>query len=283
MNSGSKQLPSAEDVQNAIEAYRTFSEAFQKNVVNPLAEAVVAVRNLFAPIQEALSEVTPEQWANLTEAFKGGVEEYYKRLDAEEAEVANLLTRFGWLGMERHFTIVEVRGLVVAHNQGGEEAVAKFVLDFFRANDLRLLTNMIGTWTSIPYFEQRGTALTHALDAHRRQQFTLTVPTLLPFAEGLSAEILGTPAVNAVTVLAKQVSEKDKETWSQVFLGVICDTFYRFYKFGKQTAPYLNRHGILHGRTSDYATEANSLRVFLLLDVLADLWHEQQAFKLHPA
>lgn len=276
MNSGSRQPPSADDVQSAIEAYRTFSEAFQTNIVNPLAEAVLAVRNLFAPIHAALSEVTPEQWANLAQAFKGGVEEYCKRLDAEEAEVANLLTKCGWLGMERHFTIVEVRALLAAHNHGGDDALGKFVLDFFRANDLQLLTSMIGTWTSIPYFEQRRTVLTDALDAHRKQQFTLTVPALLPFAEGLSAEILGKPQVNAVTVLAKQISDADQETWSQVFLGVICDTFYKFYKFGEQTAPYLNRHGILHGRTSDYATEANSLRVFLLLDVLADLWHEQQ-------
>lgn len=272
-------MPSPADVLKAIESYRAFSDAFQKNIVNPLAEAALALRELVAPIQTALNEIPPEQRPSLAQILKTGVDEYFKHLDAEEAQVANLLTKSGWLGMERHFTIVEVRALLAAHNKSGDAGVEKFVLDFFRADDVGLLTSRIGAWASIPYLEQRQNILGDALDAHRRQQYTLTVPSLLPLAEGLSAEIMGKPLgkkVNVVTALAKQIGDTDKETWSQVFLNVICDTFYKSYTFGEQTAPYLNRHGILHGRTSDYATEANSLRVFLLLDVLADFWHEEQ-------
>ena len=48
------------------------------------------------------------------------------------------------------------------------------------------------------------------------------------------------------------------------------------YDFRSDPAPYLNRHGILHGRIPDYATRENSTRVFLLTDAIADLWLEKQ-------
>ena len=270
----------ADDLRSAIETFRAVSDAFQKQVFNPLAQLALAVNELFAPIQKALSEITPEQWDQFAQIARIGVEEYYKTLNAEEARVAEILTKCGWLGLGRHFTIVEVRAMLAAHAEGGDDAVGKFVLQFFRANDFHLLESMISGWTSIPYFGERRDVLMHALEAHRRQQFTLTIPALLPLAEGLSAEILGKPLgqrVNAVTVLARQIGDSNKETWNQIFLNVICDTFYKSYNFGDQPAPYLNRHGILHGRTSDYANDANSLRVFLLLDVLAHLWREQKS------
>jgi hypothetical protein len=278
MTQGSDPKVPAHDLKSAIETFRALSEAFQSNIISPLVGVAVAVNELFEPIRKALDEVTPEQWAKLAQFAQNGVAEYQKHLDEEEARVVGILTTNGWLGLESRFNIHDIRKMLAVHDDGGNDAVNKFVLDFFKVDNFRLMTTMTDSWMNIPYLEKRRHVLHDALDAHKRGQFSLTVPSLLPFAEGLSSEILSkglTYKGNAVTALAIYVKDTDKETWGQVFSDVVCETFYKSYKFGEQDAPYLNRHGILHGRTSDYASEANSLRVFLFLDVLADLWFKQ--------
>jgi hypothetical protein len=55
----------------------------------------------------------------------------------------------------------------------------------------------------------------------------------------------------------------------------VAQVYYKGYEFGKDTAPYLNRHGILHGRVFDYPSALNSTRVFLLIDAVAELWREK--------
>src|SRR5205809_4439666 len=63
---------------------------------------------------------------------------------------------------------------------------------------------------------------------------------------------------------------------AQVFADVVEDVIYKRYDFRNDPAPYLNRHGILHGRVPDYADKLNSIRVFLLVDAIAYLWLEKQ-------
>jgi hypothetical protein len=50
----------------------------------------------------------------------------------------------------------------------------------------------------------------------------------------------------------------------------------RFWGDNRRIAPYLSRHGILHGSVPNYATGVNSTRVFLLIDAIADLWLQKQ-------
>jgi hypothetical protein len=52
--------------------------------------------------------------------------------------------------------------------------------------------------------------------------------------------------------------------------------YYKGYRFGKDTAPLLSRHGILHGRVSDYRSVLNSPPVFLFLDMIGNIWLEKQ-------
>jgi hypothetical protein len=104
----------------------------------------------------------------------------------------------------------------------------------------------------------------------------LSVPALLPFVDGLSAEILGSHSKNAVAKFAENRRANDPEIWVQGFCDFMAQVFYKGYRFGQDSAPYLNRHAILHGRVFDYPSVLNSTRVFLLLDALADFWYERQ-------
>ena len=122
----------------------------------------------------------------------------------------------------------------------------------------------------------RQQIIADALFAHRNGLYTLSIPTLLPFVDGLSAEILGSTTKNAVAQFAEDRRANDPEIWVQGFCDFMAQVFYKGYRFGTDSAPYLNRHAILHGRVFDYPSALNSTRVFLLLDALADFWHERQ-------
>ena len=49
--------------------------------------------------------------------------------------------------------------------------------------------------------------------------------------------------------------------------------YYLKSNFEQAAAPgSFNRHRVLHGRIPDYGTAANSVRAFLLVDTVADMW-----------
>jgi hypothetical protein len=97
-----------------------------------------------------------------------------------------------------------------------------------------------------------------------------------PRGRAKSAEISGTSKTDAVQKVATNWKAREAEAWSNGFYEVVEQVIYKYYKFGVDPAPYLTRHGILHGRVFDYASKLNSTRVFLLLDTVAELWHEKQ-------
>jgi hypothetical protein len=194
----------------------------------------------------------------------------------EEPEACRLLSQAGWLGMDRHFCMEHLRESVLLHKTQGESAMNDAIRDYFNENDAALLVAMSEAWLSIPYLCDREQIIRDAVDAHKQGKFTLSIPALMPLAEGLAAEVRGDISTRAVQKLAAEWKSREAEVWAQEFYEAVEQVIYKFYLFGKDPAPYLNRHGILHGRVVHYATAANSTRVFLLIDAIAELWHEKQ-------
>jgi hypothetical protein len=76
-----------------------------------------------------------------------------------------------------------------------------------------------------------------------------------------------------VTLLAAYYQRKEPSLWGRPFCKAVGKRIYGRYAFGSGSAPTsLNRHGILHGEISDFGTEANSLKVFLLLDTIQNFY-----------
>jgi hypothetical protein len=194
----------------------------------------------------------------------------------EEAEAFAVLAQGGWLGLERYFSRSQTRLIVQLCKGKGESAMNDAILGYFNSNDYALLASMSKEWVRVPYLRDRQPIVQDALSAHKAGQFTLSIPSLLPLAEGLAAEILGTNGTNAVRAMAADWKFREADAWAQEFCNVVEQVIYKHYTFGKDPAPYLNRHGILHGRVRDYASDLNSTRVFLLIDAIADLWRTNQ-------
>ena len=244
-----------------------------------LFDQIAAFINAFARFQDDLRQTMQQSVAQLQESvdqmarqFAAGMAEY----ERVEGEAFKVLSQGGWLGMERHLTGPQVRIALKIYENIGEAAMNDAIAGYFNANNSALLMAMTEEWVRIPYLLDRQAIVRDAMSGHRAGQFTLSIPALLPLAEGLCAEILGSHATTAVQGVAEDWCSRDTEVWVQLFHDVVEDVIYKSYTFGKDPAPYLNRHGILHGRVPNYASEHNSTRVFLLIDTVADRWHEKQ-------
>jgi hypothetical protein len=200
----------------------------------------------------------------------------------EEDEAFAILSQGGWVGMERHLTFSDIRGVVQLYKTHGETAMNQTIVLYFDKQDYALLVAMSADWARVPYLRDRQAIISDAVSAHKAGQFTLSIPALLPLAEGLAAEILGDTTTRAVQKVAADWKSREAEVWAQEFCNVVEQVIYKGYTFGKDPAPYLNRHGILHGRVPDYASAINSTRVLLLIDAIAELWHAKQT-SLAPA
>jgi len=242
-------------------------------------DQVFAVLHFLTNLPDALQKSTQE-WmdetqknlAALSEQIAEGMVEYEK----VETEAFRVLTRGGWLGMERHLTGPQVRTILQIAQTSGDDAANHAIVNYFAKDDWALVTAMSEEWLDIPYFKDREPIVRDGIAAHRSGKFTLSVPALLPLAEGLAAEIVGPiPNVNVVKQVARDWKAQEQELWTQLYVDVVIDVMYDRVDFANKP-PYLNRHFILHGRVPDYATDLNSLRVILLIDSVAHLWPEKQ-------
>ena len=157
-------------------------------------DAMYGVLQLFTNVAGDIQRST-QQWMDqlqqnlveLSERFAKGMAEYEK----VETEAFTVLKRGGWLGMERHFTGPQVRSVLEISKTKGEAAANDAIRDYFNANDSASLVAMSNEWLDVPYLRDREQIIRDAISAHRSGYYTLTVPALLPLAEGLSAEIMG--------------------------------------------------------------------------------------------
>ncbi|HXM61766.1 MAG TPA: hypothetical protein VN950_12995 [Terriglobales bacterium] len=136
---------------------------------------------------------------------------------------------------------------------------------------------MVRNWNQIPYLMSRKNICSEAVKAYQIGLYNLVIPALLPLAEGLASEIgLCDPRrTDAVKLVSKaQMTHPSTDIdFGAATMEVLERSYYGAQDFSKPAAPeQFNRHRILHGRVTDYGTAANSIRAFLLVDTVADIW-----------
>jgi hypothetical protein len=208
--------------------------------------------------------------------FYAALAEYERYHNEEEPKDFATLAKGGWIGLERNFTSLQIRTAANIYRASGEGAMNNAVLQFFSKDECAVLANMVDEWVRVPYLKERETIVRDAFSAHKAGQFTLSIPTLLPLAEGLAADSFGLTSTKAVQIAAKNWKDTEAEAWAAEFFNVVDQVIYKSYTFGRDAATFLNRHGILHGRVLDYASALNSTRVFLLIDAIVSIREPKQ-------
>ncbi len=115
-----------------------------------------------------------------------------------------------------------------------------------------------------------------ALRAHLADEWVLSVPVLLATLEGVVAETGGVKGHMNMAKYKKAIEATFESGWSdeqvQRRVGAAMQAFYldivlRQFVHG-DPIPIFSRHAILHGADLGYGTRANSIKAFLLLDLI---------------
>ncbi len=266
---------------------RAAKAAFQPfvQVVRAAEQMQETIRVTLEPVQrirEAFGSLPPEQFSAFQQAFVGLADRFRLQWDEVEKPVFRLFTKLGFTGLESHLTRSELLYVLNLSKEKGTAAVQEYVVRKFRKDKYRLLNRTVRKWWRVPYMNKRKKAIRAAINAHKKRQFELAIPALLPLIDGIAAEIVvGTPNLKVKTIYAKDAvkiyNADEAEVWSECVEQVVFGLVYRDCDFSAAKRPpsSVNRHGILHGRVVDYGSELNSYRVIFLLDVMVNIAHQK--------
>jgi len=190
--------------------------------------------------------------------------------------------------------------IVRLHSEGKSQVIPTVVARYYKKNDYATLKRAVAKWESNPYFLPRMQIFKDALEAHINGRYTLTIPALLPHIEGIAREIVEQYGLSS---LEPHIEGGARTYPSTAFGHVVAGAFTfnesvavrglsrylegimylhlgrgfeKLPEFSKRKSK-INRHAILHGVQTNYASYMNSLRVFLALDVLSLLNPEEDS------
>lgn len=207
------------------------------------------------------------------QAFRRAFENWKAYFEQQEKVLLAFTINHGLIGVERHFTDEQLWLLIRWTMEHGDAVVNQRLPEFFT---LKEIEPMVDAWGSIPYLMSRKKICSDAVQAYRMGLHSLVIPALLPLAEGLASEIVPDPRrVDAVKLASKaQMTHTTTDAdFGAATLEILERLYYGRVDFAQPAAlEQFNRHRILHGRVPDYGTAANSIRAFLLLDTVVDMW-----------
>lgn len=201
-----------------------------------------------------------------------------KLLRQEDDELRRALSGAGWWVLPRDINGPIKRHLRELGREGNPAMIDSYLCSLFNGENTPKLRDKIESWFDLPYLNDRKRIILDAADAHNSRKWTLSIPTLFPLVDGLTRKFRrerlragkkpgGTMQVSRVTDYYKR---KQPKLFGASLDDLVRKHLYANFDFNAGKPPSsVNRHGVLHGEISDYATEANSLRVFLLLDTIA--------------
>ncbi len=162
------------------------------DVLDGLIEAQLP---LFASqIQSALAKAWAKKWPeisrSLARSISRSMSEISKAIEAIPwQEYGEAFQAAGWpLAPSIPLKLMnEVREL---HQAGQATDATMIILSCYHANDFERLVYMVERWTTYPLMASRMLIIRDALEAHRQQKYTLSLPALLPQIEGVLMDYL---------------------------------------------------------------------------------------------
>lgn len=240
--------------------------------------------NLFQKIQL--------EWVGRISVIGDQVQKKFIKLEADTEEIAPVLQKSGlWLSPSMSFDFYRKIIALAKKPSISKGDVEKQYLDYFCWNDCEFLRQIVEGWRKKRFFKDRMEIIDDALEAHINKKYTLSIPTLLPLIEGIASSLSGKAAGHPKQIIKKAIGDSYPDYLTAasevIFLdlletiglfGYINNQFFSPGKYstylienGIQEKSCLNRHAIMHGVQLNYASEINSLKVFLILDMLSIL------------
>lgn len=261
-------------IQPIIEAQKTFQQSLEPFLAElehrtKLMESVRIPQNAFLEISHLTKPVLELQ--KFIRDFRSPALEQLQRDFLEQPprtqEALLLLGAHGWyLDLEMPFS--SVWKLKKALSEGNVEEAEGALAEYF---DSRLDSIEASI---IKRFPRRAKIIRAAFNAHRREEYELSIPVLIAQTDGICNEI------------AKQYLfiKQNKKPRTAIYVEQITLTAFRSALLSPLAHPLpigfsendrpkdskeLNRHTVLHGESLDYGTKVNGLKAISLINYVA--------------
>lgn len=252
-----------------------------RRTVEPLLEMQ---RRLGEPL-EAVGRLM-EDYKKLYESLQpalGELAQFAERLRKEVKLTAKVMRKTEWWfcpSLSGNLPTISIA--VESYTRGNRRSITQMMKKIYQSNECTYLKEVVEGWSDNPFFGPRMHIIRDALEAHINGKYNLSIPTLLPQAEGIAGdyckarkiEITGKERSKGGVKIKKAIESKigPDRLATETLLWTIENSAYE--STDKIKDPFkkkLNRHGILHGQYKNYGYCSNSLRCFLLLDALSVL------------
>ena len=244
------------------EAVTCFAEA-QRSVFKELLSNVQGIAESFNRFQDT-AEAVNRHFLETTEGISEAIKQWYGNQEEGVRSSFEKLARHGWFpDPSMSFALSKrLANLVDDQPDAVDKAVSELLRDRFGEIEAELVES----------YPDRARLLHDAFEAHRKSKYTLSIPVFLAQAEGLvwdrcsKALYTQNQRSKAVKGLRAQVQFRSFDAFLKPLM-ISSPLWKPGAKLGTTFAG-LNRHQVLHGISTDYGTEVNSLKAVSFLSYL---------------
>jgi hypothetical protein len=179
------------------------------------------------------------------------------------------LASHGWY-LDFEWTMPQLWALEESLSNGDVEKAEKELLGHFEARLDQIESCLVEK------FPHRARVIHPAFDAHRREEYELSIPVLLAQTDGICKEITAKYLFirfNKKPEVASYVEDSITDAFAAALMSPLCKILPIAAPQSERPADtdLLNRHAVLHGESLNYGSKANSLRAISLINYVAQV------------
>jgi len=182
-------------------------------------------------------------------------------------EALLLLGTHGWY-MDEEWTIPDLYQLIKGLSSGNIVEAEHALIEHFesRTDDIEK--------SIVKRFPQREKIIRSAFNAHRREEYELSIPVILAQTDGICKELVNEflfMKEDRKPCTAKYVERIVSDTFEAAFLSPLAQTLPIGASERERPEGFngLNRHMVMHGESLDYGNKTNSLKAISLINYVA--------------
>lgn len=238
---------------DSLRSIQSFQSVFQSEIVRTQQ----AIHQQFDSVRSQLEAFRP-QLPSLAE-----ISEFWLKFPARVKENLVALATAGWYldpEMDIHDIVNFKEGL---ENDTAEEVNAELA-HHFRSSLDRIEEALCKDHL------RRAPLIRDAFAAHRDGKYSLSIPALFAQADGICFDLTGYQIFtgNGISRFAKRIEpEAIERAYLEPLLRVVPIT--ESSRQRREKIPQLNRHAVMHGESTDFATEENGLKAISFINFLS--------------
>jgi hypothetical protein len=257
-----------------IKAQKTFQKALEPILTeqNRWRELVESIKvpyfdlpDLF-PLTKQVAEFQKSMQGLISPAFEQ-LQRSFRELPPRTQEALLLLGAHGWY-LDLEMPLPGLWELKKALSEGNVEEAQEALVEYFEGR-LEEIEKSI-----TERFPHRAHLIRAAFNAHRRQEYELSIPVLLAQTDGICKEVVNQYLFikqNKKPSTAIYVDQIAADTYRAALLSPLAQTLPISASERERPAGFdaLNRHTVLHGESLDYGSKTNSLKAISLVNYVA--------------